>query len=142
MTGKINWETAARKHGVYQKLEVKGQDVRPVSIYTFTFFLSGGGPAMPDRHPYYTATGSSPEEAERAAYVVYMRAVDCQHQFVTASLHSRKCKLCGVQLDTLQGALLHAADMPTDEGHSAKESKPKESKPKESGLKKLFSFRR
>lgn len=135
----INWERAARKHGVYQKLEVvdKGKDVRPVSVHTFTFYLSDGQPPLPDRHPYYTATGATPEEAEQAAYVVYMRAVNCQHRFVKVGPHLQKCQLCDVRLDGLQGALLQAQGEGSEAPSGAAASKPA----KPSALKKLFGLK-
>lgn len=137
----INWERAARERGKYQKLEVVGKDVRPVTIYTFTFYLSDGAAPMPNRHPYYMATGATPEEAEQAAYVVYMRAVNCQHRFRKMAPHLQTCQLCGVRLDGLQEALLQGQTIDTEHDH-LETSPPKREKAKPSGLKKLFSFKR
>lgn len=95
------WPGALQKTGQLSRLEPNGKDIRPVTVYTHTFVMGGADGRADDReHPFYTAEGQTPQEAEEQARAVYLKAVACTHRMAKKQPMLLECRLCGVQQRT------------------------------------------
>ncbi len=112
------WVGALQTKGQLSRLEPYKKDVRVVTVYTHTFVLGNEKGLADDREdPFYTATGATPEEAEAAAHMVYLRATACTHDMKRTSPTLLECSHCGVQ----QRTPMHVSHQP--------EAKAKQKKP-------------
>ena len=95
------WAGALQTRGELRRIEPCRGDVRVVTVYTHMFVLGKKNGRADDReHPFYTATGATPEEAEAAAHAIYLRARECTHRMARTSPTLLTCALCGVQQRT------------------------------------------
>lgn len=100
----MNWPGTVQKTGTLSRLETYNNDIRPLVEYTHTFVLiNEEGRADERQDLFYTALGSTPQEAAAAAEMVYMRAVGCHHQMVQKSPLLMECRSCGIQRRIMPG---------------------------------------
>lgn len=110
------WPGALQKKAIHSRLELQGREVRPVTVYTHMFVLGdASGRADEREHLHYTATGTTAEEAETAAYAVYRQAAQCQHDLDRVSPELLRCRHCQVQRRTPPTHQSRA-----DQGHKGK----------------------
>lgn len=118
----MNWRGVVQKKGTLSRLETHGNDIRPLVEYTHTFvFINEDGRADERQDLFYTALGSTPQEAADAAEMVYLRATACQHKMVQKSSMLLECRSCGIQqrINPKKGsgqAASTQAKQPTDPG--------------------------
>lgn len=117
------WTGALQKTGTLSRLEQHGRDVRAVTVYTHTFVLGGEDGMADDReNPFFTASGTTPQEAEARAREVYLKAVGCSHRMKRKGPMLMECTACGVQQRT---ALAASASSALAEKPKGKPSKSK-----------------
>ncbi|SEJ92110.1 hypothetical protein SAMN04488058_1376 [Deinococcus reticulitermitis] len=95
----MKWYGASQKKGTLNLLETsgKGKEVRPVTLYTHTFVLLGDGRADERDLLHYTASASTPQEAEGLAFAAYQTALGCAHRMLRKAPTLEECAACGVQ---------------------------------------------
>lgn len=93
----MKWSGVVQKTAEHQKLEPYREDVRAVTVYSHTFYVEKDGKANERDSLYYTAVAKTPEDAERQAYAVYLRAVKCRHRLRRISPVMMACSCCGLQ---------------------------------------------
>ncbi|WP_199698496.1 hypothetical protein [Deinococcus cavernae] len=95
------WVGAIQRTGSLSRLEPYRGDVRPVTVYTHTFVMGGRDNLADDREdPFFTGTGSTPQEAEAQARAVYLKAISCTHRMTRKTPMLLECEMCGVQQRT------------------------------------------
>lgn len=70
-----------------------------------TFYLSGTERPDERRHPFFTGVGPTSKAAEEMAYMVYLRAQNCTHQFERRDTVTQVCRGCGVMRRAQTAAL-------------------------------------
>lgn len=128
----LKWPGVIQKKGTLKRLEAFEDDIRPIVEYTHTVvFITPEGRADERQDLFYTALASTPEEAELAAQMVYLRAVECQHQMTKKSPRLMECVSCGIQQRLLPRATMYdyANGEQGTEGRTS--AKPEQSSDKE-----------
>ena len=106
------WSDVSRvpdKHAYLKPVE--GEFV-PTTEYLLTVSFSGRERADAYRHPFLIGRGESAELAEQAAYLIYLRAQSCAHDFQPDNLVTQSCRHCGVMLRLRPGAPVPARTRP------------------------------
>lgn len=94
----MNWPGAFQKTGAIQVLRPHKGDIKAITLYTHMIVLGRGTLSDEREDPFYTASGNTPEEAETAAYTVYLRAICCQHHWDAKAPMLLECSRCGIQI--------------------------------------------
>lgn len=127
----LKWPRVVQKKGTLKRIESYGDDIRPIVEYTHTFiFITPEGRADERQDLFYTALAPTPEEAETAAQMVYIRAVECQHEMVQIKPRLTECTQCGIQQRIMLRAPVYDLTSP----------KPEEPKKPQKQSKGFFSF--
>lgn len=101
--------------------------------YTHMFVMAGANGRADDRvDPFFTAMGTTPEEAEAQAHMVYLRARRCKHQMQRKNPILLECSVCGVQQRT--ALMTNSSAMPNTP------KVPELQKPQPKPQRKLFGF--
>lgn len=93
----MKWYGAFQKKGTLSRLETHGKDIRAVTVYTHTFVLLGDGRTDERDLLHYTASASTPQEAEGLAFAAYQTALGCAHRMTRKTPTLEECAACGVQ---------------------------------------------
>ena len=79
-------------------LDHQGDELNVAKEELLTFYLTDTAVPDPYRHPFFTGRGRTAEQAEQAAYTVYLRAQRCTHLFTASDAMTVTCRTCGVRL--------------------------------------------
>ncbi len=92
----MEWMNVSRKVGSHTRLVTTGAEIHKLTECTMTFYLSGTERPDERHHPFFTGVGPTPNVAEERAYMVYLRAQNCTHQFEGRDAITQVCRGCGV----------------------------------------------
>ncbi|GGO36317.1 hypothetical protein GCM10008949_40040 [Deinococcus humi] len=92
----MEWINVSRKIGTHTRLVTTGAEIQKITECMMTFYLSGTERPDERRHPFFTGVGPTPNVAEEMAYMVYLRAHNCSHQFEPRDTTTQVCRVCGV----------------------------------------------
>lgn len=106
------WTNVSRFPDKYAYLRQTNGEFTPATEYLLTVSFSGRERADAYRHPFLIGRGESAELAEQAAYLIYLRAQDCDHDFQPDNLVTQSCRHCGVMLRMRPGAPVSARARP------------------------------
>ena len=103
----MEWMNVSRKVGSHTHSVATGAEMHKLTVCMMTFYLSGTEQPDERYHPFFTGVGPTPNVAEEMAYVVYLRAQNCVHQFEWHDAITQVCRGCGVMRRT------HTAEFPS-----------------------------
>ena len=92
----MQWKNVSRKVGTYTRLVTTGAEIHPITECMMTFYLSGTERPDERRRPFFTGVGPTAKVAEEMAYMGYLRAQNCTHQFERGDAVTQVCRGCGV----------------------------------------------
>lgn len=92
----MEWKNVSRKVGSHTRLVTIDAEIHKITECTMTFYLTGTEWPDERHHPFFTGVGPTPDMAEGLAYLVYLRAQTCSHQFERLEAMTQVCTGCGV----------------------------------------------